>query len=227
MVELRPSGALELTNYDCSGADVSGVAIEYLFELARLDPRVQLRDVFLLLQNNPELLPIFRCYHAEELLGEAFSGKAPAVPAYGPENIEYLELWRECRFDIDTKKYWEMDRLNLAGVGFALKEPWITDSEMCAAGERRRWNICFMSPFELLNYPLRFDSHAEVWASGANHLLRPTDTVDYGLPTLGQIIHGVLWELTFFGIGDVREAKHNELEFMDESDFTESSHLLQ
>ena len=126
MVELKPGGVLELTSCDCSGADVSEVAIEYLFELARLGDGISMRDVFL-------------------------------------------------------------------------------------------------SPLQLLDYPLRFDNCAEVWASGANYPSRSIDTADYGLPTLGQIFHSVLWELTFFGVGGDREAKWNGLAAMDESDFTEDS----
>lgn len=207
-VALRPNGQVTLLRLDGSEHDVSNSAGEYLFHQVLLEEGVLLRDVFQMLQRNPLLLQVFRPFYAEELVKEALSEGAPPVPAYGPENIEYLELARFCMTDHETHTY-ESQFLMLSGIGFALREPLETELQVFPVGSRQDWSISLTPIFELANYPLRFNDEVEfrdppLVARDAGRQPGLSGKFKFGPPTLGQVVHGVLHELTFFGVGDAR-----------------------
>ena len=200
-VTLQRNGQLQFINQEGDIIDASCDAACYLFDLAELDEDLIVRDIFLLLRNNPIILALFRHIHAADIIHEAFS-EEPVLYSntYNPENIEYVELWRNCEFDHKTKTCCDMHILCMTGVGFALREPWINDFENYALGDRRRFGLSFMTPTHLLNYPLRFKDKSELLLAGKSGSI---ENVSFGLPTLGQIVHSVLWELSFYGIGEL------------------------
>ena len=88
------------------------------------------------------------------------------------------------------------------GVGYVLRQ----DVELVGgmqykAGTRIRWSIMFCPLIEMLNLPLRFDGKVifsedkSVNEDGR----RGAITSAVFAPSLVQIIHGVLWELSFGG----------------------------
>jgi len=76
--------------------DVTGRAIEFLFEPVTLGHRLTLGDVFGLLSICPPLRQVFRREFADELCGEARKGPLQQSRGSDPEEvtgIEYLELY--------------------------------------------------------------------------------------------------------------------------------------
>ena len=188
---LRPGGILEL-HYCDERYDVSESAVEYLFELTHLNKKVHVRDIYLLLKRNPGLFPVLRRFHAQELVADAFSGTAdPYLATYDPEGIEYFELSRLGFFDVDTDTYSPMNHLDFPAIGWELREPFVTDQEHRAVGQRRNWDYYFASPREILNYPLRFTETCEVWRRGF-HSQSEFVNVSFGPAMLGQIIEAVI-----------------------------------
>jgi len=228
-VDFSSDGNLTFTNYRHSSLDVSTLAIAHLFESVQLSDSLILRDVFLLLRKNPELLVVFGRFGAFELLEEAFASDPDIYDdQYDPEGIEYLELSRHCSFDSNAKTYSEMNRLELSGIGFVQRDCWVSESEVCAKGDRRSWDVSFMTPTQLLLYPLRFSPFTDIWSTPTptshadEERLKILDRVSYGRPTLGQVLHGVLWSLSFNGVGNTRSSREQELNDIGEGEFTES-----
>lgn len=68
----------------------------HLIDTVALDPGITLRDIFLLLDIDPLLQEVFARDWAKEFVVEVMGGNSKNVPAikYGPESIEYLELYQ-------------------------------------------------------------------------------------------------------------------------------------
>ena len=218
-IVLKPGGVLERTRWVCSddeddeghyeAEDISGVASMYLFEVVRLDHDIRLRDIFLVLERDPVLQHIFYRLRAKEKLEEAFAGEAPPYTGeYDPEGIEYLELCNLWSFNSGASQYDEpMDRLHFRGAGFVQKEDTTLNGCMSYSAETRiLWGISMRSPRSLLDCPLKISDAVEVWENDPDKPTQKIDDVSYVCHTFGQIINGILWELSFFGKSEMREA---------------------
>ena len=189
--------------------DISSTASMYLFEVVRLDQDIRLKDIFLLLERHSILQHVFYRFRAKELIEEAFVGEAPPYTGeYDPEGIEYLELCHLWSFNSGTRQYDEpLDRLQLRGAGFVLKEDtFLNGCIRYPAGTRILWGMSMCSPRSFLNFPLKISDAVEVWENDPDKPTQKIDEVSYACHTLGQIIDGVLWELSFFGSSEMRDA---------------------
>lgn len=221
---LKAGGALEQVRwiYDQTAAqgeyvpfDVGNRAIEFLFQPVKLADDLRLRDVFLLVQRNPELLRVLRRDWAEELLAEALQGEAkPYTGEYDPEGIEFLELYAQWNYNSQTTEYTGISRLDFHGVGYELREDvkqgdWVVH----VAGSRVQWGISFSPLGELLDIPLRLSPEVLICeddtASG-QWGCKVAEAVCFEV-TLGQVLHGVFWELSFNGGPADRQQRRDEL----------------
>lgn len=186
-------------------ADVTDAAVEYLFDPVALGPDLTLGDIFRLLHHSEALQRVFRRDFAIELCEEA--RKSPVSPRRGsdPEEvkgIEYLELYRQWRLDSSDAAYWDTHQLHLHGIGHVLDVD-VPDYGV-KAGERIQWSVSLTPLRELLALPLRVKGSFEVReddidANGFGDLIA---TARCDEVTLGQVIHGVLWELSFHGTSE-------------------------
>ena len=196
--------------------DVSDRALEFLFEPVRFEGDIRLRDVFLVVKQNPVLLTVFRRDWATELLEEALATPVkPYTGEYDPDGIEYLELYRMWNFNSKTQEYSGISRLDFHGIGYVLKEDIKQDDwVMHPAGTRIQWGIDFSPLGELMDLPLRVDSEVVVCeddVDGGNWGNR-VQVAQCNEHTLGQVVHGVFWELSFYGAPESRNAQREELQ---------------
>lgn len=182
---------------------VTDRAHEYLFETVALEPDVCLQDIFGLLEQAPVLRQLLRRNFCEALLAEAKKGVAPEfTPGYAADGIEYLELYQRWNFNTHTREYQPMHRWNMHGVGYSLQETvddghgWVRER-----GSRTEWGVSGSPLRELLLLPVRVNPQVLVCeddnaAKQSGHVV---DEVRAGGISLGQVLDGLLWELSWFG----------------------------
>jgi hypothetical protein len=184
--------------------DVTEDASRYLFDTVALNPGITLRDIFLLLDVDPLLQEVYARDWANELLVEMMGENATAIPAieYAPEGIEYLELYQIWNQDSFSAELQPIHRLDFHGVGFVLRDDVVRDGRVdYRAGERINWGVSFTSPMEMLHLPVRLNPEVIICednADSVNHGKEIGRMLNPGV-TLGQVIDGVLWELSFHG----------------------------
>lgn len=184
--------------------DVTDQASRHLFSTVALVPEVTLRDILLLLDIDPLLQEIFAHDWAEELLAEMMDGNVPSAPSieYDPKGIEYLELYQAWSQDSFSGKLKPIHRLDFHGVGFVLCEDVVRDGCIdYRAGERIKWSLSFTSPLKMLHLPVRLNPEVSLREGNMDSVNYSKEIGRMRNPgvTLGQVIHGVLWELSFHG----------------------------
>lgn len=183
--------------------DVTADAHAYLFQPVVLDDSVTLNDIFALVAGNPILRAIERRNFIEEMLEEVSKGVNPSYkPGYDPEGIEYLELYQVWNFNSATSTYNIWSNLGFHGIGFELKEDLNNQGGFTyPAGERIHWGISCSNIRDLLALPVRYKAAIPVCEDNIDSkkfgdLLTTVNVPDI---CLGQVIHGVMWELSFHG----------------------------
>ena len=181
--------------------DVTGRAHEHLFELVTVHAETTLADIFRLMEASPLLQKFYRRDFAEELCAEARKGAAepPARERAAHEGIEFLELYQEWGLDTSTNEYSGMQRLHLHGIGHELAED--LPEERRKKGERIEWSVSLTPLRELLSLPVRVKDEVRITEEDATAKaymseIRRARCADV---TLGQVIHGLVWELSFHG----------------------------
>lgn len=193
--------------------DVTAGAHEWLFTHVALDSGVTLGDVFRLLDACPILTLVFAREYAVELCGEARFGAVDARPREpaAAEGIEYLELSQQWSLDTARSIYSATQRLQLHGVGFELKAD--APDYRRKRGERIRWSVSLTPLRELLSLPLRINEELCILEDDIHAKAFGNEVIKGRHPqvTLGQVLHGVLWELSFHGGPQGREDVRNGL----------------
>lgn len=180
-------------------ADVTARAHEHLFECVTLEEDVTLADIFKLVGENPVLQAVFRRDYAAELCAEAAKGATAPVDEQPDDALAYLELYQHWGLDTGTGTYGAMHRLHFHG----LSVPQSVDrpDKGLVAGERIQWGISMTNPREMLHLTVRVNPQVKVCEDDV-------DAKGYGrelacqqnpFVTLGQVLHGILWELSFYG----------------------------
>jgi hypothetical protein len=201
--------------------DVTGRAHELLSEIITVHAETTLADIFRLMEASPLLQMFYRRDFAEELCAEARKGvveplaREPAGPPQGRtpecaarsshdsrasyEGIEFLELYQQWGLDTSTNEYSGMQRLQLHGIGHELAED--LPEERRKKGERIEWSVSLTPLRELLSLPVRVKAEVRITEEDATakaymNEIRRARNADV---TLGQVIHGLFWELSFHG----------------------------
>ena len=196
--------------------DVSAHAIEFLFEPCELGSGVVLKDIFLLIQSNPELFHVFNRFRAKDLVKEALAEYSdPKELNDSPDCVEYLELFKIVD-DSSDGSYEIWPRIFVQGVSYPFKEDTMIDGFQHLKGSRINYGMLGSSPADSINLPLKFDSNKFRW-HGTNKFGKRSIAddnfkfLDLGLPSLGELILGLLYDFSFFGVGDEREEFENIL----------------
>lgn len=194
--------------------EVTEHASRYLFEPVALAPDLTLRDIFLLIDVNPLLQQIFAQNWAAELMHEIMTGSVVSPSIEDPEGIEYLELYQVWSKNSSSGELQPIHRLDFHGIGFVLKEDIVKDGEVhYRAGERIQWGVSFTSPLEMLHLTVRVNPEVTLCEDNL-------DSVNYGKKigrllnsgvTLGQVLDGILWELSFHGAPESRKQEKADL----------------
>lgn len=160
-----------------------------LFDLCILDKDIVLSDIFSLLRKEMYMYKIIIGNWVDEIVNEGLH----ATPAKSKcQDIEYLELYwmleKQTYKGIDT-----LETLNFPGfhgAGYADKK-----------GERQSWAI-EMSPIaEIINKPLILRDKLEIYHSDLDNMgnMPKSQVFEDARYTLGQILYGIIWELSFCG----------------------------
>ena len=181
--------------------DVTGRAHELLFELITIHAETTLADIFRLMEASPLLQRFYRRDFAEELCAEARKGavELPARERAPHEGIEFLELYQQWGLDTSTNEYSGTQRLHLRGIGHVLAED--LPEERRKKGERIEWAVSLTPLRELLSLRVLVNAEVRITEEDATakaymNEIRRARNADV---TLGQVIHGLLWELSFHG----------------------------
>ena len=194
-----------------SEREITDRAHEFLFDAITLHPDTLLSDVFGLMEASPLLKRVFRQAFVEELCAEARKGPAHAEPQLQHERIECLELYAEWRLDTHTQTYSDTHRLHLHGVGPVLSED--HPEEHKGKGERIEWGVSLSPLRELLTLPVRVNHGVRITEDdqAAQAWMHEIGRVQLESVTLGQVLEGLLWELSFHGGPVEREAVSADL----------------
>ena len=221
---LRPGPVLIARTWETDGKhedgrwdelDVTDCAHERIFDFVTMDAAVTVGDIFRLLDASPLLQQVFRRDFAEELCAEARKGPTTAVKTGADssvdERIEYLELYQQWSFDTSTCVYGPTQRLHLHGIGFELQEDSAEHGRK--KGERVHWSISLTPLRELVPLPLLVNPEVQITEDDLNAKAYSDEISRVRHPdvTLGQVVHGVLWELSFHGAPEMQSGVMEEL----------------
>lgn len=172
--------------------EVTGQAFALLFEKIILAKAVTLRDVFALVEKSSFLKEYLHHYWIDEFLIETKS-VAKSPNEINARSMEYLELYWSWEYDQESEAYRSPLRPDFHGVGILQQEDLIEhDHVICPKGQRINWNISTAELGEIIDLPLKISDEPLI-SEGAPPKKILCDT------TLGQMLEGIFWELSFHG----------------------------
>lgn len=197
---------------DDPALDVTERACEFLFAQTRLADDATLLDIMRLL-DNPVLRTVFRADYVNELLTEATLG--PLIKEELPyEKVEYLELNQLWHLDTATSEFTSAGKFGVTGKGIVQPEDVVEhDMVLYKKGERINWSVSMTSVRELLHLPVRINSTVQICEDDV-YAMRYGDSLQTGVNhqiTLGTLIHSLLWELSWHGTPEQRDAQKDAL----------------
>lgn len=191
--------------------DVTELAHAYLFNHVELEETVTLGDIFRLLEAAPLLKEVFLRDFANELCVEAAKGALPANDANPDDALAYLELYQFWNLHTGNATYGDIHRLGVHAIGVPSS---VDRPDMgITAGQRIEWSISLAPLRALLGLPVRVNTEVRIFEDdhNAKGYAKQLQLAKNPYVTLGQIIHSVLWELSFYGAPAQREEMADEL----------------
>lgn len=182
--------------------DVTDKAHTYLFRTVRLEEGVTLQDLFGLFEADQILPFLYQQDFAEEVLEEARKGPVASAGELDYERLEALELYGCWKLDTSTGELDGAERWSLHGVGITPQEDIYQDEYLAyPKGERITWSLTLTPLRELLALPIKHCSQVPLLQNdfAAKRFGQALHQVDPGLINLGELLHSVLYALTFFG----------------------------
>ena len=159
--------------------DISNLAFRYLFESCSLG-EITLKDIFLLINQNLAMFDAIFGNWCKEIIEEGLSGKS----ANSVSQVEFLELcWRI--YDLgNSLEGFEFPELNAIRLNENELEEYV--------------GLDFTPAYDLIDFPVKLK--AEIYEDLKTEPFRKAGY------TLGQILYGILWELSFYGNTKDRDA---------------------
>lgn len=192
-------------------ANVTADASRFLFHAIRVEPGVALKDILLLLDACPALVDTFRLRFAEQVRDEVLKGPLTQASDSGRTSqvLDHLELRWAWGLDTDTLEYSSVHALELSGMGPVVQAD--DARQGLKAGDRERWSLKLTPVRELLHLPVivSYDFAITETDHDSRKFGEPVANGRLAEVTLGQLIHGLLSELTFHG-GPTEQAAFSE-----------------
>jgi hypothetical protein len=192
--------------YGWAETDVTNSAHERLFESVTLADDVTLADIFGLMDASPVLKAVYLRDFSEPLCVEAAKGPLAFADEKPADALDYLEIYQHWALDTSTSTYEAVHQLSFHAIGVVQLDDY---PEMgVSKGERLSWGVSASSPRHLLHLPLRVNPEVRVSEDDvdAKAYGRELTTVRNPFVTLGQILHAILWELSYFGVSTAEGA---------------------
>jgi len=203
--------------------DITDLAPKFVFEKCTLEDGVTLKDIFTIINEHMTFFEVLIGNWCTEIVEEGLNKKAKdwSLEPYH-EQIDYLELRWQLRHDVD---YEDSNKTILAGfsfpdfhgVGVELKEDKMFEwgEVEWPKGERIPWGISFSAANDLISLPVKLEQHIDICnddvkapAGKWGFPMHSWDGCEY---TLGQILYGIIWEMSFMGGPKDREKKSKEI----------------
>lgn len=192
-LELKRDGVLIATHWNGEAkqhetTNVTHLAPALLFERTTLAPEVTLRDIFMLIEQHKKQLCMMLGNWCEEFVEEGLHGSGK-----GLKSVMELRLgWKLNTYDGKSL------------YGYHFPEFYGVDKE----GQQYAIEQC--SAADLASLPLRLEKRIECY----NRTDAKEGPTEYEDPTysLGHILYGIIWELSFFGPPKERDRKAKELD---------------
>lgn len=198
--------------------DRTDQAIRHLFEPCQLGEDVRLKDIFELLNTELDIFDAVIGNWCKEIVTEGLTkpGKPYDLTKYDPEQIEYLELRYTPEYELyeGVDSFYGFTRPDFGGVGVELQND--GDQDHYKKGERIPWGISFTAANDLINIPVKLNDTFAVYEG----ILRCKDKPGFGHKlvefknptyTLGGILEGIIWEMSFHGGPEKRDEFGKEL----------------
>lgn len=177
--------------------DVTDRAPSLIFHDCRLAGGATLRDVFLLLQSSLDTFDTVLGNRCAEFVRD---GLTPGARRQTNGRIQFLELYWQMSVHSDDAT----GRTTIAGYAFPHFHG--------IGSEREQWDLSLMTCAELADLPVRLRAGLEIHVDRQDSLEDRVDYYDQCEYTLGHILHGIMWELSFHGPPARRDATTRELE---------------
>jgi hypothetical protein len=147
------------------------------------------------------------------MVAEGLTKEGKPYGDYHPDNIEYLELsWWIVR---DEDSFYGYNNPSFGGTGYKLKKDRKEENGdvMWKKGSRINWGVSFSSADDLINIPLKLNTDFTVTNEDSKQgkFMEEIITFKNATFTLANIIHGVIWELSWYGGPEDREEKAQHL----------------
>ncbi len=184
-------------------------ATRYLFEPCELAADVTLEDIFLLLNSELTIFNLIFGNWCEEFVKEGLtkSPKPYEPERYDPEQIEYLEIYYTPEYDKSehVNHFYGFLIPNFHGVGVKLRE----DTEHYKKGDRIKWGINLSPVNTLIKIPVKLNKTFIIYEDNLQSKPdeKPKVLGEFENPqyTLGNLLHGIIWELSFYGPPEERD----------------------
>lgn len=205
---IKKGGIVERTRWDSKlkkpthvTTDVTEKAHHFLFETAKIEDDVTLRDIFLILQRHLGFYDDLLGNWCEEIVTEAFSLPEDQQQETGEGKMQYLELYW-----MFTESKEDKDRKSLSGFHFPSFHGWGTWEDGTEGG----FGVAFTPLYHLLDYPLKLNQEITIY-DDIGRMPKPPRVYHEATYTLGHILYGIIWELSFFGSPAMRDGQREEL----------------
>jgi len=180
--------------------DRTAAASTHLFDHCELDKDVTLRDVFLLLKRNIKLYDAIFGNWCREIVASGLSKRFKHDPK--TDDMDFLELYCDITEHDSGKKYpvetSGFRRLSFDGVGKLKKN---SEDGYGKKGQTIRFGVELTEPWKLTSYPLKLRKTIEIRRElpKKNEVVATFRNPEF---TLGDILYGIIWELSFYGPPD-------------------------
>lgn len=190
--------------------DVTDFSFRHLFDLCSLEDGVTLKDVFLLVSREAGLYDLIIGNWLKDYMSEAFNEKEKE-PIQDQE-IDFLELyWTPSLQKLEGRESLQGSAFPcLHGLGPVLQN----EQDGFKAGSRIPYSLSFMPLGTLLDLPLKIKKDTELWSEDFDsRKLKDKKILDIKEwpMTLGQIVYGIFWELSFYGSPKDRDQQGQKL----------------
>lgn len=185
--------------------DITSNAPYFLNEKLVLEDDVTLRDVFLLIREHQDFFDIFINNWVDEIVAEGLDN--PPMLDTGEQRIDFLECYWHLAVDVKRGDMWGNRFPDFHGI--TLKK---NSTEV-----ETNWGLSFSPAYTLIDLPLKLNGEMNIWDDSLDRLDRKPEEwsllkIKNPEYTLGGVLYGIIWELTWHGPPSDRDGRKDELD---------------
>ena len=187
---------------------------------------IRLKHIFEPLLNEPIYNIIFQSDFWKEIMSEIkrkdwtpWIGDHQLKKDIDGREIEYIEIYKI--LEISEKKSEVSDSgWAFHGIGYPYIDPQLAQENYCKVGERTSYAVEFKSMAELMNTPFKVGETIVINEDIEDYTKQKIITSTNNYLTLYELIHSIIWEMSFCGDEDSRTSfSDNLIETKNEIDF--------